>query len=618
MADEENESRAATMDLNLYLGLPRSPRPRSLDLGSDLSLSSLPLPDSSDSSESRAPEATSVAMEASASHAPHSPSHALIAEADVPAAGPWPPAVENPIPPYYLAYEPYGPTCALETEGPSILYSPSNARVLQTEQVVVEQAERDGEYHSSFDEILGLHFVDDNSAQGDGSQTPYSPSYHPASADFHDDENIGAFLSLLSQNRSELYSRADGSSSQQGLLQTPEFRIRRLIESHDWRQSSLRQSLLCGTERTNFAQHSSPSPEQLVLEIVSSQQSLATNGKQKAPAEVVVAENSEKQAEEKNRCATNFDCNICFEIAKEPVVTSCGHLFCWPCLYQWLHVHSNHKECPVCKGEVTEANITPIFGRGCSRSDIRNKDEENSASGLSIPPRPRGNRLESWRQQFYPISRRVGEGIANSWRRFLSYQIHNRSRFSGHEDALMQEILSGSPSAILTRSMTRRLQRERGITEGGPNTVERRFPRDGGSVPRDGSTESIHNEMDTGRRLHCFPANDSLAAMNSEIGRAVGRFTENTNLYGPSSSVNPPNPSQFVSIPIVRARPATDQLSASSTVAVISTESSARDASAEPNSAGSSRPYRRSGGSSSSGSSDDGGNLRARKRRRLH
>lgn len=29
-----------------------------------------------------------------------------------------------------------------------------------------------------------------------------------------------------------------------------------------------------------------------------------------------------------------FQCNICFETATSPVVTQCGHLFCWPCIHQ--------------------------------------------------------------------------------------------------------------------------------------------------------------------------------------------------------------------------------------------------------------------------------------------
>ena len=31
-----------------------------------------------------------------------------------------------------------------------------------------------------------------------------------------------------------------------------------------------------------------------------------------------------------------FECNICYEVAREPVVTLCGHLYCWPCIYRWV------------------------------------------------------------------------------------------------------------------------------------------------------------------------------------------------------------------------------------------------------------------------------------------
>lgn len=87
-----------------------------------------------------------------------------------------------------------------------------------------------------------------------------------------------------------------------------------------------------------------------------------------------------------------FDCNICLDLAKDPVVTCCGHLFCWPCLYRWLHHHSDAKECPVCKGEVTTKNVTPIYGRG------NNAKEPDSDSSLKIPLRPPARRVESWRQ----------------------------------------------------------------------------------------------------------------------------------------------------------------------------------------------------------------------------
>ncbi|GMI97866.1 SNC1- ENHANCING 1 [Hibiscus trionum] len=87
-----------------------------------------------------------------------------------------------------------------------------------------------------------------------------------------------------------------------------------------------------------------------------------------------------------------FDCNICLDLAREPVVTSCGHLFCWCCLYQLLDVRTDVSECPVCKEEVAFKTLTPIYGRG------KNDLEAEANSGLKIPPRPTARRVESWRQ----------------------------------------------------------------------------------------------------------------------------------------------------------------------------------------------------------------------------
>ncbi|XP_061346401.1 uncharacterized protein LOC133292043 [Gastrolobium bilobum] len=87
-----------------------------------------------------------------------------------------------------------------------------------------------------------------------------------------------------------------------------------------------------------------------------------------------------------------FDCNICLDLARDPVVTCCGHLFCWPCLYRWLHLHSDAKECPVCKGEVTLKSVTPIYGRG---NNVRGPEEDST---LKIPLRPHARRVESLRQ----------------------------------------------------------------------------------------------------------------------------------------------------------------------------------------------------------------------------
>ncbi|KAF5736071.1 E3 ubiquitin-protein ligase [Tripterygium wilfordii] len=87
----------------------------------------------------------------------------------------------------------------------------------------------------------------------------------------------------------------------------------------------------------------------------------------------------------------DFECNICFELAQDPIVTLCGHLYCWPCLYRWLHHHSHSQECPVCKALVQEEKLVPLYGRGKTQTDPRSK----SYPGINIPNRPAGQRPET-------------------------------------------------------------------------------------------------------------------------------------------------------------------------------------------------------------------------------
>jgi hypothetical protein len=89
---------------------------------------------------------------------------------------------------------------------------------------------------------------------------------------------------------------------------------------------------------------------------------------------------------------SQFECNICFDAAAQPVVTPCGHLFCWPCLYRWFEVHSAQEtSCPVCKSGVSKDTLVPLYGRGKEKVDPRS----------TIPERPRGQRTEAPRQNTF-------------------------------------------------------------------------------------------------------------------------------------------------------------------------------------------------------------------------
>lgn len=89
--------------------------------------------------------------------------------------------------------------------------------------------------------------------------------------------------------------------------------------------------------------------------------------------------------------AGDFECNICFDLAQDPVITLCGHLYCWPCLYRWLRGHSQAHECPVCKALVEEEKVIPLYGRGKAPVDPRSKP----IPGIEIPNRPSGQRPET-------------------------------------------------------------------------------------------------------------------------------------------------------------------------------------------------------------------------------
>ncbi|XP_010559066.1 PREDICTED: uncharacterized protein LOC104827576 [Tarenaya hassleriana] len=90
-----------------------------------------------------------------------------------------------------------------------------------------------------------------------------------------------------------------------------------------------------------------------------------------------------------------FDCNICLERAEDPVLTCCGHLFCWSCFYQLPCSYFNAKECPVCDGEVTDSEVIPIYGNG---DDCDGNMPKSKESGILVPPRPSAKRVESVRQ----------------------------------------------------------------------------------------------------------------------------------------------------------------------------------------------------------------------------
>jgi len=74
----------------------------------------------------------------------------------------------------------------------------------------------------------------------------------------------------------------------------------------------------------------------------------------------------------RNVSASNLDCTICRELLVATHTLACGHMFCGPCLAQWLEVQA-HPSCPSCRTAV-ESELMLVVGRGvlacqpCQRS----------------------------------------------------------------------------------------------------------------------------------------------------------------------------------------------------------------------------------------------------------
>ena len=84
----------------------------------------------------------------------------------------------------------------------------------------------------------------------------------------------------------------------------------------------------------------------------------------------------------------DFACGVCLDTATEPVVTKCGHLFCWPCLRRWL-VHQ--QTCPTCKGAVNDRcpqDIIPLYGKGRAETTT-------PANASTAPPCAEGSTSQS-------------------------------------------------------------------------------------------------------------------------------------------------------------------------------------------------------------------------------
>ena len=101
-----------------------------------------------------------------------------------------------------------------------------------------------------------------------------------------------------------------------------------------------------------------------------------------------------------SQSSPQFSCSICLDAPKDPVLTRCGHVYCWPCLHEWI---KRSESCPVCKAGVTESSIIPIYSNNSDQPSVdprtKPRSSSSSESTTAAPPRPRAERAPPPRQQ---------------------------------------------------------------------------------------------------------------------------------------------------------------------------------------------------------------------------
>lgn len=76
-----------------------------------------------------------------------------------------------------------------------------------------------------------------------------------------------------------------------------------------------------------------------------------------------------------------YACNSCQEVARGAVITICGHIFCWACLWPLL-ANIEEPKCPRCESHlVVQNDIVPMFG---------SPDDGDNVAEPGAVPRPSG------------------------------------------------------------------------------------------------------------------------------------------------------------------------------------------------------------------------------------
>ncbi|CAD26023.2 similarity to HYPOTHETICAL ZINC FINGER PROTEIN (C3HC4 class) YQ57_CAEEL [Encephalitozoon cuniculi GB-M1] len=104
------------------------------------------------------------------------------------------------------------------------------------------------------------------------------------------------------------------------------------------------------------------------------------DGSSEEAVEAIAGIEGNGRKEDSTRPCREYTCSICYSQPEGPVLTPCGHLFCWGCIYIWSQSTGGCKFCPTCRCRMGIEEVISVLA----------VDSKKESRGL--PPRPANNR----------------------------------------------------------------------------------------------------------------------------------------------------------------------------------------------------------------------------------
>ncbi|KAK8883864.1 hypothetical protein M9Y10_042964 [Tritrichomonas musculus] len=94
-------------------------------------------------------------------------------------------------------------------------------------------------------------------------------------------------------------------------------------------------------------------------------------------------ENNKTGKEKKVKSDDQWNCPICFDKLRSPVVTHCGHVFCYDCIDRWL---MKSDKCPMCTNHINRDELIVVPGHGETQNIGTQERRQHSKWNINDAP----------------------------------------------------------------------------------------------------------------------------------------------------------------------------------------------------------------------------------------